>query len=207
MGFYARHIGPRFVTCLCSMRDISKERELVIPSASGVVLEIGIGPGFNLELYDKSRVTKVIGVDPVSAFVGLGAERYQRSPVPLEIIEAPAEQLPLADRSIDTAVVTYTLCSVEDPLQALAEVRRVLKPDGRVLFLEHGLSHDKGVALWQNRINPLWKRLAVGCNLNRSVAELLVKSGFSLSAVDHYYLNGAPKPVGYLARGVAIPAG
>lgn len=206
MGLYARYIGPRVVGCLCSMPDIAKERQKVVPHASGVVLEIGIGPGFNLDFYDPARVTRIIGVDPLSGFLDLGTERHQRSPVPLEIIKAPAEALPLDDASIDTAVITYTLCSVDDPDKALSEVRRVLKPDGRVLFLEHGLSHDAGVAVWQKRLNPIWKRIAVGCNLTRPVVTLLENGGFKINEVQHYYMEAAPKPVGFLCHGVAVPA-
>lgn len=203
MGLYARHVGPRLVGCLCSMADITEERRKVVPNASGVVLEIGIGPGLNLPLYDPARVERVIGVDPIVDFTKLGKSRYAASPVPLEIIHAPAEKLPLADDSIDTAVVTYTLCSVEDPQAVIAELKRVLKPDGRMLFLEHGLSHDASVAAWQNRLNPVWKRLAVGCNLNRPVATALEAAGFTLREVEHYYLANAPRTVGYLCRGVA----
>ncbi len=203
MGFYARHIGPRFVSCLCSMEAIANERERVVPQASGVVLEIGIGPGLNLPLYDPDRVTRVIGVDPIAGFLKLGWERHRRSPVPLEIIQAPAEKLPLEDASVDTAVITYTLCSVQDPAEALREVRRVLKPNGRVLFLEHGLSSDAGVATWQHRLNPIWRRLAVGCNLTRPVQQLLDEAGFTIRRIKHYYLDGAPRPVGFLCQGVA----
>ncbi|MBM1172255.1 class I SAM-dependent methyltransferase [Microvirga arabica] len=206
MGFYARHIGPRFVSCLCSMEAIANERQKVVPQASGVVLEIGIGPGLNLPLYDPHRVTRVIGVDPGSDFLKLGRERRGHSPVPLEVIPAPAEALPLADNSIDTAVITYTLCSVDDPAQALREVRRVLKPNGRVLFLEHGLSSDAGVATWQHRLNPIWRRLAVGCNLTRPVQKLLDEAGFMIRSIEHYYLDGAPRPVGFLCQGVAEAA-
>jgi len=206
MGFYARHIGPRFVSCLCSMEVIASEREKVVPQASGVVLEIGIGPGLNLPLYDPARVTHVIGVDPMAGFLGLGQERHRRSPVPLEIIQAPAERLPLEDSSIDTAVITYTLCSVDDPARALREVRRVLRPNGRVLFLEHGLSSDAGVAAWQHRLNPIWRRLAVGCNLTRPVQKLLAEAGFTIRSIEHYYLDGAPRPVGFLCQGVAEAA-
>jgi SAM-dependent methyltransferase len=206
MGFYARHIGPRFVSCLCSMESIAAEREKVVPQATGLVLEIGIGPGLNLPLYDPARVTRVIGVDPIVEFLDLGRERRRRSPVPLEIIEGPAESLPLADGIIDTAVITYTLCSVEDPVQALREVRRVLKPNGRVLFLEHGLSSDAGVAAWQHRLNPIWRKLAVGCNLTRPVQKLLDEAGFTIQRIESYYLDGAPRPVGFLCRGVAHAA-
>jgi ubiquinone/menaquinone biosynthesis C-methylase UbiE len=185
------------------MEAIANERERVVPQASGVVLEIGIGPGLNLPLYDPDRVTRVIGVDPIAGFLKLGWERHRRSPVPLEIIQAPAEKLPLEDASVDTAVITYTLCSVDDPAQALREVRRVLKPSGRVLFLEHGLSSDAGVATWQHRLNPIWRRIAVGCNLTRPVQKLLDEAGFTIRRIEHYYLDGAPRPVGFLCQGVA----
>ena len=203
MGLYARHIGPRVVSCLCSMQDITDERLKVVPHASGVVLEIGIGPGLNLPLYDPARVECVIGVDPDSNFLRIGSSRHATSPVPLEIIKAPAEALPLSDASIDTAVVT----SVEDPMRVLAELLRVLKPKSRVLFLEHGLAHDQKVSSWQHRLNPTWKRLAVGCNLNRPVASTFEKAGFRLPEVDHYYLGGVPRAVGYLCRGVAVSTG
>jgi ubiquinone/menaquinone biosynthesis C-methylase UbiE len=188
------------------MRDIAEERQKVVPHATGTVLEIGIGPGLNLQFYDAGRVAKVIGVDPQAGFLSLGEKRYRSSPVPLEIVEAPAEDLPLDGKSIDTAVITYTLCSVDDPLRALGEVRRVLKPDGRVLFLEHGLSHDASVAKWQNRLNPMWRRLAVGCNLNRPVEGLIKAAGFRIGSIEHYYMPRAPRPLAYLARGEAMAA-
>lgn len=206
MGLYAKYVGPRFVSCLCSNADIAAEREKVVPHASGVVLEIGIGPGFNLGFYDPAKVEKVIGVDPHASFVALGEARRKASRVPVEMIAAPAEKLPLDDGTIDTAVVTYTLCSVDDPAAALAEIRRALKPEGRVLFLEHGLSHEDRVAVWQNRLNPLWKRLAVGCNLNRPVQAMLEDAGFAVTSIEHSYLRSAPRVIGYLSQGVARAA-
>lgn len=203
VSFYSRYVGPKLVSCLCSTEDIAAEREQLIPLASGVVLEIGMGPGLNLPFYDPSRVTKVIGVDPNQAFLDLGRTRRQTSPVPWEIIRAPAEAIPLGDHTVDTAVITYTLCSVDNPEQALREVRRVLKPDGRVLFLEHGLSPEPNVARWQYRLNPVWKSLAVGCNLTRPVAELLRQAGFRIDDMDEYYLVGAPRAIGFLCRGIA----
>jgi SAM-dependent methyltransferase len=206
MGFYARHLGPRIVRCICAMDDIRRERQKIVPEASGVVLEIGIGPGLNLPFYDPAKVERVIGVDPNEGFVELGRVRQAQSPVRLEIIHAPAEDLPLMDNSIDTAVITYTLCSVDDPEQALREVRRVLKPDGRVLFLEHGLSTDDDVSRWQHRLNPVWRAFAVGCNLDRPVRALLARAGFRIDEVEEYYLAGTPRPIGFLCRGVARAA-
>lgn len=203
MGIYSRYIGPKFVSCLCAMDEISAERERVIPLARGVVLEIGMGPGLNLPFYDPFIVTKVIGVDPNDAFLHLGEARQRSSKVPVEILLAPAETLPLADDAVDTAVITYTLCSVEDPEQALREVRRVLRPGGRVLFLEHGLSPEEDVARWQHRLNPIWRALAVGCNLTRPIVELLTRAGFSIDDMEEFYLGGAPRVIGFHCRGIA----
>jgi SAM-dependent methyltransferase len=206
MSFYARHLGPRLVRCVCAMEDVRREREKVVPLATGTVLEIGIGPGLNLPLYDPSKVERVIGVDPNESFLRLGHAERGRCAVPLEIIVAPAESLPLAAASIDTAVVTFTLCSVDDPIQALTEVRRVLRPDGRVLFLEHGLSDDPNVARWQRRLNPLWRPFAVGCNLTRPVRELFTDARFRLDEVETYYMPHTPAPIGFQCRGIARAA-
>jgi SAM-dependent methyltransferase len=203
MGFYSRYIGPKVVSCLCAADDIAAERERIVPLALGVVLEIGMGPGLNLPFYNPEQVTKVIGIYPNQAFLDLGEVRRQSSLIPLEVIRAPAEALPLVDDCIDTAVITYTLCSVDDPEQALREIRRVLRPKGRVLFLEHGLSPEEGVARWQHRLNPIWRSLAVGCNLTRPTAELFRQAGFRIQDMEEYYLSGAPRPVGFLCRGIA----
>jgi ubiquinone/menaquinone biosynthesis C-methylase UbiE len=204
MTFYARHIGPRLVRCLCGMQQIADERQKIVPLADGTVLEIGFGPGLNLPLYDPARVTRVIGVDPSEGFLRLGGRGRVSSPVPVSILQAPAEAIPLESASVDTAVITYTLCSVANPSQALQEVRRVLKPAGRVLFLEHGLSKDPAVARWQNRLNPIWRPLAVGCNLNRPVVPHLQQAGYRIVDLTEFYLPGAPRLVGYHSRGTAL---
>lgn len=204
MGLYERHIGPRIVRCLCGMRDIADQRREVLPHAAGTVVEIGIGPGLNLPFYDPARVTRVIGVDPNDGFLRLASKN--KPAIPLDILRAPAEAIPLPDASCDTAVVTYTLCSVADPLQALRELRRVLRPQGRVLFCEHGRSPEPGVARWQDRLNPLWRRLAVGCNLNRPVRGLFDAAGFRIETLREFYLDKTPRPVGFHSRGIAVPA-
>jgi ubiquinone/menaquinone biosynthesis C-methylase UbiE len=145
----------------------------------------------------------VIGVDPDEGFLALECDRHEAGPIPVEILHAPAERLPLADNTIDTAVITYTLCSVDDPMQALREVRCVLKPVGRLLFLEHGLSKEASVARWQHRLNPVWRRLAVGCNLTRPVAQLIDEAGFRVTEAEEYYVDGAPRPIGFHCRGIA----
>ncbi len=203
MGIYGRYLGPRLVRCLCSAEDIATERAKVVPLARGTVLEIGFGPALNLPFYDETLVERVIGVDPNGSFLKLGEAARKQARFPVEVVRAPAEDLPLRAGTIDTALVTYTLCSVDDPLQSLREIRRVLKPDGKVLFLEHGLSSDPAVARWQHRLNPLWRPLAVGCNLIRPVVSLLQEAGFAIETVEEYYLQGVPRPVGYLSRGSA----
>lgn len=205
MGLYARHIGPRLVSCVCATADIEAEREKIVPAARGVVLEVGIGPGLNLSLYDPARVRRVIGVDPHATFLKLGRARRGAACVPVEIRQEPAEAMQVPSRSVDTAVVTFTLCSVQDAARCLSEIRRVLRPEGRLLFLEHGLSGDAAVARWQNRLNPLWRPLAVGCNLNRPVLGSLRAAGFEIEEVEEYYLPKAPKPFAYLSRGTARP--
>ena len=204
MGFYERHIGPRFVRCLCAMADISAEREKIVPRATGTVLEIGFGPGLNLPFYDPAQVSRVIGVDPNETFLKLGEAQQRVAKVPVGIRRASAESLPLDDASVDTTVITYTLCSVHDPMRCLSEVRRVLRPGGQALFLEHGLSNDAKVAVWQYRLNPLWRTLAVGCNLIRPVAGSFRAAGFALAELEEYYLPRTPKSVGFLSRGIAV---
>jgi ubiquinone/menaquinone biosynthesis C-methylase UbiE len=203
MGLYRRYLAPRLISLACSQARISELRQSIIPRASGVVLEIGIGPGFNLAHYDPRTVIKVIGVDPEQGFLDLGKERVKASPVPVEIIKAGGEKIPLNDAAADTAVLTYTLCSVEDPLAALREIRRVLKPGGRLLFLEHGRSDDASVAKWQDRLNPFWNVFSCGCQINRDTSLLLRSAGFKVDDVDHFYLPGAPKILGFHRRGVA----
>ena len=146
MGLYARYIAPRLADRACMHSEVTTERAKLIPRAEGIVVEIGIGSGLNLAFYDPARVRLVHGIDPAEGFLAVGAARFAHSPVPLEILRAPAEAMPLADAIADTVVATYTLCSVSDPMLALREVRRVLKPGGNFLFLEHVRSHRSRVA-------------------------------------------------------------
>ncbi|MBI3699948.1 MAG: class I SAM-dependent methyltransferase [Afipia sp.] len=203
MGFYDRYVGPRIVSALCSLKDVAEQRQFVLPQARGVVLEAGFGSGLNLPYYDSSKVTRVIGVDPGEGFLALADARVKDAKVPVELIRAPAEKIPLADHIADTAVLTYTLCSVGEPEKVLGEIRRVLKPDGLLIFCEHGRADDASVVRWQDRLNPIWKKLACGCNLNRDTAALLKDAGFSIGAMERFYLPNAPKPVGFTCRGVA----
>ncbi|QPC41813.1 class I SAM-dependent methyltransferase [Kaustia mangrovi] len=202
-GLYNRYVMPRVVSCLCGTEEISAQRAKVVPAADGVVLEVGIGPGHNLGFYDRERVSRVIGLDPVREMTALGARRFASSPVPVEVVEAPAEDMPLDDGSVDTVLLTYTACTIPDTASAVAEMRRVLKPGGRLLFCEHGRSRDEGVARWQDRVNPLWSRLAGGCNINRNIAGALEEGGFEVVSMENYYLKPMPRIVGYHYLGSA----
>ena len=205
-SFYDRHIMPRLIGCACSTRPIMKQRAKVVPLATGKVLELGIGGGLNLGFYDPSVVESVSGVDP-SEELRRRAEHAERPQgLNVQVRDGTAEALPFEDRSFDTVVCTYTLCSVQDPVASLNEARRVLKPGGRLLFCEHGLAPDLGVAKWQRRIEPVWKRIAGGCHLTRPVALNLERAGFRLDKLDSMYLPGTPRFAGWNEWGSAKAA-
>ena len=182
-------------------RSLVPYRERVIAAAAGRVLEIGIGAGENLSRYG-GAVVEVIGLEPAPRLALMAREAARRVATPARIVEATAEKIPLDARSVDTAVLTWTLCSVADPWAALHEIRRVLRADGRLLFVEHGLAPDGRVRNWQRRLTPLWQRLAGGCHLDRDVRALITRSGFRLEHLETGYARG-PKPMSYMYEGSA----
>jgi ubiquinone/menaquinone biosynthesis C-methylase UbiE len=195
LAWYERHLLPWLIDLTCGMAPIRRQRLLVIPRAHGDVLEVGIGTGLNLPLYDPARVASVTGVDPALRMHHLAQRRAAASGLDVRLMGLSAETLPAADASFDTVVSTYTLCTIPDPLAALREMRRVLRPGGRLLFAEHGLAPDAGVAAWQRRLNPLWSPLAGGCRLDRDIPALLRAAGFRAD-VQSRYLPG-PRFVSY----------
>jgi SAM-dependent methyltransferase len=197
MGFYDRHILPRFINCACATPPIMKQREKVVPRATGTVLEIGIGTGLNLSYYDASRVQRVIGLDPSEASWKLAGDRAAHLDFEVEFIGLPGEEIPLEDASVDSVVVTFALCTIPDPIAALHGMARVLRPGGSLLFCEHGKAPDSNVCKWQDRINPFWRRIAGGCHLNRDIPQLLAAGGFMVSDMETGYLPGTPKFAGY----------
>jgi ubiquinone/menaquinone biosynthesis C-methylase UbiE len=181
-----------------------RQREKVIPRARGRVLEVGIGSGLNLPFYDPANVSKVWGLDPASEMTRM-AEGVARSlPFDVEFIGLPGDEIPLEDGSVDTVVVTYTLCTIPDTAAALRQMGRVLRPGGELLFCEHGTAPDESVRRWQDRLNPLWKRLGGGCNLNRPIPALIEAGGFRIESLDTMYIPGW-RPASFNYWGIAVP--
>jgi SAM-dependent methyltransferase len=205
VGFYDRHVLPRVLDAACGMSVVTAQRRKVVPLAQGVVLEVGMGSGLNLPHYDAARVQRLIGLDPGEALLATARRRSRASPVPVEFLAMGGEHIPLEAGSVDTVVVTYTLCTIGPVEQALEGMRRVLAPGGRLLFCEHGLAPDAGVAAWQRRLQPLWGRLAGGCHLTRQPGALLEAAGFAVHWIERAYARGAPRFAGWHNIGVATP--
>jgi len=201
MGLYRRFILPRIIDCVMKDEAAAARRSELIPQATGAVLEVGIGSGLNLPFYS-SAVTRLHGVDASAPLLSMARKKIDRLSFPVELACQSAEQLPVDRESIDTVVTTWTLCSIADPLQALREMKRVLKPGGRLLFVEHGASPDAGVEAWQRRLNPLWRRMAGGCNLDRKIDALIGAAGFTIARLHTTYLPG-PRPLTYTYEGSA----
>ena len=205
-SLYDRFVLPRLLACACASPPMMKQRAKIVPQAQGRVLELGIGLGLNLGLYDPAKVESVTGVDPAPQ-LRAAAEAAPRDPrLQVRVEDGTAEALPFEDASFDTVVCTFTLCSVHTPAAALAQARRVLRPTGAFLFCEHGLAPDPGVATWQRRIEPVWKRMAGGCHLTRPVASAIAAAGFKLGRVETMYVPHTPRFAGWNEWGVAAPA-
>lgn len=204
-SLYDRFVLPRLLKCACSAPPIMKQRAKVVPLAEGRVLELGIGMGLNLGLYDPAKVESVTGVDPAAELRAI-AEAAPRDPrLTVKVEDGTAEALPFEAATFDCVVCTFTLCSVHTPAAALSEARRVLKPGGRFLYCEHGLAPDAGVQVWQRRIEPIWKRMAGGCHLTRPITAAIAAAGFTVRRSDGMYLPRAPRIAGWSEWGEAAP--
>jgi ubiquinone/menaquinone biosynthesis C-methylase UbiE len=190
MGWYDDRILPKLVDLSCGTKPINKQREKVVPMAAGDVLEIGFGGGLNLPYYDRDHVRKVWGLEPSAGMRKRARKRLATTDIDVELVGLPAEEIPLLDNSVDTVLVTYALCTIADISAALAGMRRVLRPDGRLLFTEHGRAPDIGVRRWQDRLNSGWKKVAGGCNMNRDIAGTIEDAGFSLVEDNRMYIPG-----------------
>ncbi len=202
MSFYERHCLPHILNFACGMKVIRRLRERVVPLAQGRVLEVGMGSGLNIPYYDKTRVDMVWGLEPSAGMRDKARANLQRAAVEIKLLDLPGEEIPLDNDSVDTVLLTFTLCTIPDWNRALEQMRRVLKPGGELIFCEHGKSPDRNVQHWQNRINPYWNKFAGGCNLNRPIPELIEKAGFQMQRVESQYYPG-PKFLNYFYQGVA----
>ena len=207
MNPWERYVVPNLVACACGTKPMMKQREKIVPKAHGRVLEMGCGSGTNFSYYNGQSVETLYALEPspgmlkkarrTSGKLGIGSK--------VEFLEAGAEAVPLEDKSVDTVVFTFSLCTIPDWRGALEESRRLLKPGGRILFSEHGLAPDEGVAKWQRRVEPVWKALAGGCHLTRDIEKLFEEAGFTFEEKDTMYLPNAPKIAGFVSWGSAVP--
>lgn len=203
MSFYNKYILPKVLNCACASKPINYQRDKIVPLAEGVVLDIGIGSGLNIPFYNKTKIKQLYGLDPSKELLDIAKSVAKKENLEIEFLECGAESIPLPDKSIDTVLITYTMCTIPDVALSNSEIIRVLKDDGKLLFCEHGLAPDKNIAKWQKRINPLWSKIAGGCNLNRDIPNLISSSGFKISNMEEMYLPSTPKFAGYNFWGVA----
>ena len=204
MGFYDRYILPHLINCACGDKSIAKQRQKVVPLATGRVLEVGMGSGLNLPYYDRSKVEKIWGLEPSEGMRLKAQSNVTASGLDVEWLDLPGEEVPLESNSVDTVVLTYTLCTIPGWQAALEQMRRVLRPGGTMVFSEHGEAPDESVRRWQRRINPVWNRIAGGCHLNRPIPDFLEQGGFKIETVDSMYMPG-PKWAAFNYWGVAHP--
>ena len=205
MSLYDKYILPRLLNCACSARPMIYQRQKVVPQAEGKVLEVGIGSGLNLPFYDKSKVKKIWGLDPSEELNRMASKVATEENLEVDFIISGAENIPLPDDHVDTVLITYTMCTIPEVEQANQEMKRVLKPGGKMIFCEHGKAPDPNIHKWQNRVNPFWKKIAGGCNLNRDIPDLIEASGFKLETLETMYLPSPPKMAGYNYWGYAKP--
>jgi len=202
MGFYAKHVLPRFIDFAMKNPETTRLRAEWLPRARGVVLEVGTGSGLNLPFYSP-EVRRVYGVDPSIELQRMARARLAASPIEVEFFTQSAEKpLPLPEASVDTAVLTWTLCSIPNATEALRQIKGLLRPNGQLIFLEHGRAPDRRVCAWQDRLTPVWKHIAGGCHLNRKIDDLIKSAGFQIAELTTSYLPG-PRPMTYTYQGLA----
>ena len=194
---YEKYLLPKLLDTCCSTKPVNYQRKKIVPHAAGTILEIGIGSGLNIPFYDKSKVEKIYGLDPSPELCEMAKQAADKNEINIDFLLNSAEEIKLKSNSIDTVLLTYTLCTIPNPFDALREIKRVMKSDARILFCEHGIAPDKKVLKWQNRINPIWGKLFGGCNINRDIPNIFLENGFKISNLEQMYLPSTPKIVGY----------
>ncbi|HJP36346.1 MAG TPA: class I SAM-dependent methyltransferase [Gammaproteobacteria bacterium] len=205
MSFYEQYCLPHIINFVCGMKDTQRQRAKVVPRATGRVLEIGMGSGLNVPFYDRDKVDMVWGLEPSVAMRRKAASNLAGAPFEIRWLDLPGEEIPLDDDAADTVLLTYTLCTIPDWQRALEQMRRVLKPGGRLIFCEHGRAPDPAVRRWQERLNPVWNALGGGCNLNRPIPTLIDRGGFNIQEIEAQYRPG-PKFASFQYWGTATGA-
>ena len=203
MGFYERVVLPRFLEFACSLKPIRYQRQKVLPRARGRVLEVGMGTGLNLPFYDPAKVELVWGLEPSQEMRRRAEPRAAEVPFEVRFLDLPGEEIPLENNSVDTVLLTFTLCSIPGAREALEQMRRVLKPGGELVFCEHGEAPDESVRRWQHRIEPFWKKIAGGCHITRPIPQLIEEAGFKITEQDRMYIPGTAKILAFQYWGSA----
>ena len=203
MSIYEDYCLPFVIDKACGAIPVQEHRKKIVPLAEGRVLEVGMGSGLNLPFYDKAKVELVWGLEPSYGMRKKAQKNINKSSIEVRWLDLPGEEIPLENDSVDTVLLTYTLCTISDWEAALQQMRRVLRPGGKLVFSEHGAAPDASVLKWQNRITPYWKKLAGGCHLNRPISQYLETSGFIIETLETEYTRSTPKIAGFNYRGLA----
>ena len=204
MNLYEKYVLPKVLKCTCGSKPIKLQIEKIIPLAQGKTLEIGIGSGLNIPFYNKAVIEEFHALEPSRELCNMARKVADNKGVDIKFYECNAENIPLPDNFFDNVIITYTMCTIPEVIKANKEILRVLKPNGKLLFCEHGLSPEQKVAKWQSRINFIWGKIAGGCNLNRDIPKLIRASGFEILDLEEMYLPNTPKIAGYNYWGTAL---
>ena len=204
MSLYSKYILPKVLDFCCATRPIRKQREKVVPLCKGIVLEIGSGSGLNFPYYKTNKVKKIFALEPDEEMIELARQETKKSSIEITFLQEYAERISLKDNSVDTILLTYSLCTIPDPISALKEMKRVLRSNGCLVYCEHGLAPESSIRKWQNRLNPINSYFSGGCNLNRNITQLITESGFKIQKSETMYLPGTTKLVGYNYWGTAV---
>lgn len=206
MSFYDDKVLPHLINCACSSPPVMHYRKKMVPKCRGKVLEVGMGSGINLQYYANDKVDFIWGLEPSEGMRKKAQKNLNNSSIEVRWLDLPGEKIPLEDDSVDTVLLTFTLCTIPDWSAALQQMKRVLKPSGKLYFCEHGQAESDSVKRWQDRVNPLWTKLAGGCNLNRNISDLISKSGFEIKKLETEFARKTPKIAGYIYFGEAVIA-
>ena len=204
MSLYSKYILPKVLDFCCATKPIRKQREKVVPLCKGIVLEIGSGSGLNFPYYKTSKVKKIFALEPDKEMIELARQETKKSSIEITFLQEYAERISLKDNSVDTILLTYSLCTIPDPISALKEMKRVLRSNGCLVYCEHGMAPETSIRKWQNRLNPINSYFSGGCNLNRNITQLITESGFKIRKSETMYLPGTTKLIGFNYWGTAV---